>query len=147
MPPSFRMACKCSKIYHLLHAPDHACFSSPWELQTAAAISSVPQKHALYSFRLPLSRVSVMFRTLVKGQIIHAGMVGIWVADGMSWRQLEGELLQTSSLLDVSPCTETESDVTAVFEEQAAWRRFSWARFFCALDVAVGPAGSSAAPP
>ena len=82
-------------------------------------------------------------RTLVKGQINHAGIDGIWVADEISWRQLESKLLQASLSLDASSCTEAGPEVAVFIDEAAAWRL--WPRFLCALDVAVATAGFSAA--
>ncbi len=84
-------------------------------------------------------------RTLFKGQIIHGGMDGMWLADGMLWRQLDAKLLLASLLLDVSSCTEAGPDVAVVFKEEAAWRRIRWTCFFCAFDVAAGAAGIPAA--
>ena len=83
--------------------------------------------------------------SLVKGHIIHAGTDGIWGADEMPWRKLEGKLLQAGLLLDASSCTEAEPNVAVLIEEVAAWRQTLWARFFCALEImAAGLAGFSA---
>ena len=76
--------------------------------------------------------------TLGTGQVIESGMAGIWVADGMSRRKLEGKLLQASLLLEAPFCIEAGPGIAVVFEEAAAWRRTFCARFFCALEVAPG---------
>ena len=64
----------------------------------------------------------ILIRTLVKGQIIHAGIEGISVAVEISWRKLESKLLQASLSLDVSSCTEAGPVVAVVIEEAAARR-------------------------
>ena len=64
----------------------------------------------------------ILIRTLVKGQIIHAGIDGISVADEISWRKLEGKLLQASLSLDVSSGTGAGPEVAVVIEEAAARR-------------------------
>ena len=73
-------------------------------------------------------------------------MIRTWVADGMSWRRkLEVKLLPATLSLDASCCTEAGPDSAVVFEEAATWRRILWARFFCALEMDMAPAGFSAA--
>ena len=81
-------------------------------------------------------------RTFVNGQSIHAGVIGIRLADGTSWHKFEAELLQSALMLDASAGSEVVAECAIVFDK-AVWRRPFWARFFCAL---VGVAGAASFP-